>query len=151
MSLVPLNSSTKMKNGFNIYFQVPDHAKLLARGSWWSAYIWKSEARTKTNGEPAQGKNMKTIKPANKNNYFNAVHKSVSIKSSFRSLWIWIIINSLFHSCVLSPLAFEWKGGWSWFCFDTNPYVVHMWIMFNKKLYDLHMKSRKFVSKQSQL
>ena len=28
--------------------------------------------------------------------------------------------NTPFYSCVLSYLAFEWKWGWSWPCFDRN-------------------------------
>ena len=48
-------------------------------------------------------------------------------------------------SCLLSDLAFEWKWGRSWPCFETNLPAFHMLIMLNKNwlAYDWHMKSRK--------
>ena len=30
------------------------------------------------------------------------------------------VSNRPFYSCVLSGLAFVWKRGWSWLCFDIN-------------------------------
>ena len=33
--------------------------------------------------------------------------------------------NRPFYSCVLCDLAFEWKWGWRWPCFDTNPPAFH--------------------------
>ena len=39
------------------------------------------------------------------------------------SRWIFLVSrrdNRPFYSCVLSYLAFEWKWGWSWPCFDRN-------------------------------
>ena len=37
-----------------------------------------------------------------------------------RPLVDWLIYNGPFCSCVLSCLAFEWKWGWRWPCFDRN-------------------------------
>ena len=34
--------------------------------------------------------------------------------------------NRPFYSCVPGDLAFEWKRGWRWPCFDTNPPAFHM-------------------------
>ena len=39
--------------------------------------------------------------------------------------------NRPFYSYVLSCLAFEWKWGWSWPCFDRNLTPFHMQISTN--------------------
>ena len=39
--------------------------------------------------------------------------------------------NRPFYSCVLRYLAFEWKWGWSWPCFDTNLTTFLMLITTN--------------------
>ena len=48
------------------------------------------------------------------------------------------ILNRPFYSCVPSDLAFEWKRGWRWPCFDTNPPAFLMLTSLH-----LHMKSRR--------
>ena len=55
----------------------------------------------------------------------------MKIKNRYNMQLRWL---SPFYSCVLSDLAFEWKRGWSWPCFDTNPPAFH---------YGLHVKNRK--------
>ena len=41
------------------------------------------------------------------------------------------VSNRPFYSCVLGCLAFEWKCGWSWPCFDRNLTPFHMQIPTN--------------------
>ena len=48
------------------------------------------------------------------------------------------LCNRPFYSCVPSNLAFEWKRGWRWPCFDTNPPAFLMLTSLH-----LHMKSRR--------
>ena len=40
-------------------------------------------------------------------------------------------VNRPFYICVPSYLAFEWKWGWSWHCFDRNLTAFHMQIPTN--------------------
>ena len=49
--------------------------------------------------------------------------------------WLWKRSNRPFYSCVLSCLAFEWKWGWRWPCFDRNfPAFLMLMMLFSCKL-----------------
>ena len=62
-------------------------------------------------------------------------------------------VNRPFYSSLLSCLAFEWKWGWRWPCFDRNLYALVMLMMlFQCKLVSIYIrKALRILSKQGYL
>ena len=62
-------------------------------------------------------------------------------------------VNWPFYSSLLSCLAFEWKWGWRWPCFDRNLYALVMLMMlFQCKLVSIYIrKALRILSKQGYL
>ena len=51
--------------------------------------------------------------------------------------------NRPFYSCVLSDLAFEWKWGWSWPCFDKDPPAFHVIYQTRERVFHQDIQTRR--------